>query len=192
MKVVNIDSKIKKKLQESGLLNEMSNLEECDFLVIAEQNGKIIGASGVGGKMHVNTLIVQEKFRNKGIGALLLKDIINESKKRNYPFLIASRDPENMNAVRLHDYFELKPIFQIAYSTNFTRDVIFRSFSKKGDIIKKLLSFFNSKIGTIILILSMKILKNPLFKKVLTYTPEEFPDPDITHSIKNFKKIIHE
>lgn len=191
MKVVNIDSKIKKKLQESGLLNEMSNLEECDFLVIAEQSGKIIGASGVGGKIHVNTLIVQEKFRNKGIGALLLKDIINESKKRNYPFLIASRDPENMNAVRLHDYFKLKPIFQIAYSANFTRDVIFRSFSKKGDIIKKLLTFFNSKIGTIILILSMKILKNSLFKKVLTYTPEEFPDPDITYSIKNFKKIIH-
>ena len=142
MRVVNIDSKMKEKLLESGLLNEMSNLEECDFLVIAEHNGKIIGASGVGGKIHVNTLIIQEKFRNKGIGALLLKDIINESKKRNYPFLIASRDPENMNAVRLHDYFELKPIFQIAYSTNFTRDVIFRSFSKKGDIIKKLLYTF--------------------------------------------------
>jgi ribosomal protein S18 acetylase RimI-like enzyme len=189
MRVVNIDSKMKEKLLESGLLNEMSNLEECDFLVIAEQNGKIIGASGVGGKIHVNTLIVQEKFRNKGIGALLLKDIINESKKRNYPFLIASRDPENMNAVRLHDYFELKAIFQIAYSTNFTRDVIFRSFSKKGDIIKKLLSFFNSKTGTITLILSMKILKNSLFKKVLTYSPEEFPDPNITHCIKNFKKI---
>ena len=189
MKVVNLDSNIKEQLKESGLLDEMSNLETCDFLVIAEHDKKIIGASGIGGKLHVNTLIVQDKFRNKAIGALLLKDVIKEAKKRKYSFISASRDPENLNAVRLHDFFKLEPIFQVRYRKKFTRDVIFRSLNKKGDILKKMLMFFNSKLGTIILIISIKILKKILFKKVLTYSPDEFPDPDIGYSIKNFKKI---
>ena len=49
MKIVDIDLEIKNRLKKSGLLDEMSNLESCDFLVIAEHNGEIIGASGVGG-----------------------------------------------------------------------------------------------------------------------------------------------
>jgi len=189
MKVVNVNSKIKERLTESGLLDEMSNLEACDFLVIVEHDEKIIGASGIGGKLHVNTLIVQDKFRNKAIGALLLKDVIKEAKKRKYSFITASRDPENLNAVRLHDFYKLLPIFQVKYREQFTRDVIFLSFNKKGDIIGKLLMFFNSKIGTAVLVTSMKVLKNSLFKKILTYSPEEFPEPDICFSIKNFEKI---
>lgn len=189
MKIVNVNLEIKNRLKKSGLLDEMSNLESCDFLVIAEYNGQIIGASGIGGKLHVNTLIVQEKFRNKAIGALLLKDIIKESKKRKYPFITASRDPENMNVVKLHNFFELMPIFQVKYRKNLTRDIIFRSFSKKGNIMRSILKLFNSKIGAIILIISIKILKKTLFKKILTYSAEEFPDPDIIFSIKNFEKI---
>jgi predicted GNAT family acetyltransferase len=189
MKIVNINSEIKKQLQVSGLLDEMSNLESCDFLAIIEHNKKIIGASGIGGKLHVNTLIVQDEFRNKGIGAILLKAVIEETKKRKYSFITASRDPENLNAVRLHDFFKLMPIFQVKYREGFTRDVIFCSFNKKGQIFGKFLMFFNSKIGMVILITSIKILKKTLFKKILTYSPEEFPDPDISYSIKNFQKI---
>lgn len=187
--IVDIDLEIIDKLKKSGLLDEMSNLIECDFLVVQEHNGKIIGASGIGGKMHVNTLIVQNEFRNKGIGAFLLKEIIAESKKRKYPFIIASRDPENTNVVKLHDYFQLYPIFQVAYNTDFRRDVIFRSFSKKGDLIRSFLKLFNSKIGSIMLIISIKILKKSLFKKIITYTPEEFPEPDLKYARKNFRKI---
>jgi len=187
--IVDIDLEIIEKLKESGLLNEMSNLTECDFLVVQEHNGKIIGASGIGGKMHVNTLIVQNEFRNKGIGVLLLKDIIAESKERKYPFIIASRDPENVNVVKLHDHFQLYPIFQVAYNIDFRRDVIFRSFSKKGDLIRSLLTLFNSKIGSMMLIIAIKVLKKSLFKKILTYTPEEFPEPDLEYAKKNFRKI---
>ena len=55
--------------------------------------------------------------------------------------------------------------------------------------IKFILKLFNSKIGAIILIMSIKILKKVLFKKILTYSDKEFPDPDIIFSIKNFKKM---
>ena len=90
---------------------------------------------------------------------------------------------------KLHNFFKLMPIFQVKYSENFTRDVIFRSFSNKGNIVRWSLKLFNSKIGTIFLITSIKILKKTLFKKILTYSAEEFPDPDVMFSIKNFKKI---
>jgi len=189
MKVVNVNSEIKKRLKESGLLYKMTNLGECDFLVIDEHDEKIIGASGIGGKLHVHTMIVHDEFRNKGIGSLLLKDTITETKKRKYPFIMASRDPENTSIVKLHNFFELMPIFQVKYKKDFTRDVIFLSFSKKGDIFKKNLMLFNSKIGMVILMTLIKILKKTLFKKILTYSPDEFPDPDVGYSIKNFKKI---
>ncbi len=189
MKIVNVDSKIKERLKESKLSDEMSNLLACDFLVIVEHNKKIIGASGIGGKLHVRTLIVQDKFRNKGLGILLLKAVIEEAKKRKYSFVIASRDPNNPTLVRVHDFLNLMPIFQVQYREKFTRDVLFLSFNKKGEVFRKLLSFFNTKIGTTVLIIFIKILKKILFNSLLTYSPEEFPEPDIRFAIKNFKKI---
>lgn len=189
MKIVNVDSKIKERLKESTLSDEMSNLLACDFLAIIEHDKKIIGASGIGGKFHVRTLIVQDKFRNKGFGILLLKAVIEEAKKRNYSFVMASRNPNNPTLVRVHDFLNLMPIFQVQYRENFTRDVLFLSFNKKGEVFRKLLSFFNSKIGTTVLIIFIKILKKILFNSLLTYSPEEFPEPDIRFAIKNFKKI---
>ena len=189
MKIVNVDSKIKERLKESKLSDEMSNLLACDFLVIVEHNKKIIGASGIGGKLHVRTLIVQDKFRNKGLGILLLKAVIEEAKKRKYSFVIASRDANNPTLVRVHDFLNLMPIFQVQYREKFTRDVLFLSFNKKGEVFGKLLSFFNTKIGTTVLIIFIKILKKILFNSLLTYSPEEFPEPDIRFAIKNFKKI---
>ena len=189
MKIVNVDSKIKERLKESKLSDEMSNLLACDFLVIVEHNKKIIGASGIGGKFHVRTLIVQDKFRNKGLGILLLKAVIEEAKKRKYSFVIASRDPNNPTLVRVHDFLNLMPIFQVQYREKFTRDVLFLSFNKKGEVFRKLLSFFNTKIGTTVLIIFIKILKKILFNFLLTYSPEEFTEPDIRFAITNFKKI---
>ena len=39
------------------------------------------------------------------------------------------------------------------------------------------------------LIIAIKVLKKSLFKKILTYTPEEFPEPDLEYAKKNFRKI---
>ena len=90
--------------------------------------------------------------------------------------------------MKLHDYFNLKPIFQIKYRSNFTRDVVFLEFGSKGKIVRKLLSSFNNKVGIAILAVSLKLLKRTFFRFLLTYPPEEFPDPDISYAIKNFEK----
>jgi len=189
LKIVSVTNEIRKKLKKDGLLDEMSSLANCDFLAIIELNGKIIGASGVGGILHVRTLIVHNEFRNKGIGIKLLEAVIEEAKKRKYSFLTISRDPENLNLVKVHNFFGIKPVFQVKYRPDFTREVICLNFNKKGKLFGKFLQIFNTKIGMSILILSIKISKKFLFKSILTYAPEEFPDPDVLYAVKNFQKL---
>ena len=189
MKIVSVTNEIRKKLKKDGLLDEMSSLANCDFLAIIELNGKIIGASGVGGTLHVRTLLVHNEFRNKGIGYKLHEAVIEEVKKRKYSFFTMSRDPKNLDIVKLHDHFGLKPIFQVKYRPDFTRDVICLNFNKKGELFGKFLQIFNTKIGMSILILSIKISKKFLFKSFLTHVPEEFPDPDVLYAVKNFQKL---
>ena len=68
------------------------------------------------------------------------------------------------------------------------REVGILVFTTKGKIIAKILSIFNTLIGTILLAFILKITK-PLFVTAFTLLPEEFPNPSILHIIKNFKKI---
>lgn len=168
----------------------MKSLEDCEFLAIIEQDGKIVGASGVGGFFHVTSLQILPTFQNKGLGGKLFSATIQEAKKRNYSFLAGSRNPQNLHAVRLHDFFGLNPIFQIRYRPGFIRDVVMLDFNKRGKILRKFLEIFNNKFGMIFLVTMIKIFRKSLFKVLLTYTPEEFPDLDVKYAIKNFKKLI--
>lgn len=188
MKIVNVDNKIIKKLRDSGLSKYMKSLENCDFLVIIEHDDKIVGASGMGGFLHVPSLQIHPNYFNKGLGAKLFGTAIEEAKRRGYSFLLGSRNPQNFNAVRIHNFFGMKPIFQIKYSPEFTRDVIILSFNKRGKAIENLLCIFNSLLGMTVLVLSLRIFKKLLFRS-LTYPPEEFPSPNVIYAIKNFEKI---
>lgn len=189
MRIVDVDDKIKKSLAESRITEEMGSLQNCDFLAIVENDGRIVGASGIGGIFQVLSLQIDPDYFNKGLGPKLLEMVIEEAEKRKYSYISASRNPENVNAVRLHDFFRLRRVFQIQYRPKFIRDVIILEFNNKGKIMRKFLSCFNNIIGMSILVISLKIFRKLLFKSVLTYPPEEFPEPKIIFSIKNFKKI---
>jgi len=189
MKIVEVNKKIRERLRESGLSKEMKSLEFCEFIAIAENAGKIIGASGTGGLFHVVSLQIHPDFVNKGFGGKLLGIVINEAKKRGYSFLAASRDPKNVGAVKLHIRYNLKPVFQIKYRPDFIRDVILLELGSKGRIVRKFLSVFNNKLGMAVFIIAIKLLKKTLFRFMLTYPAEEFPDPDVSFAIKNFEKI---
>jgi len=177
------------KLRESHLLKEMKSLENCDFFAYVEHNGKIIGVNGVGGLFHVPSLQIHPNYVNRGLGVKLFAAVIEETKKRNYSFLSGSRNPENLNVVKIHNFFKLMPILQVHYRPNFVRDVVFLELNNKGKIVRKFLSLFNSKIGIFFLISTIKILRKLLFESLLTYPPDEFPTPDIRFAMKNFKKI---
>ena len=82
MRIVNVDSEIIKELRHSGISKEMKSLESSDWLVLAEVDKKTAGASGPGGLFNFNHIQVIEKFQNKGLGVLLAREVINESRKR--------------------------------------------------------------------------------------------------------------
>lgn len=188
MKIVNINEDIKEKLRASGLSKEMISLEHCDFLVIEEKNGKIIGAGGLGGFLNVPSLQIDTQFQGKGIGKKLLDATIKETKRRGYSFISGSRNPENINAIKLHDFYGFKRIFRIHYSPGIVRDVIILVLSPRGKIVEKFFSLFNNLVGMIIFSICVKIIK-PAFTKLFTLSPEELPDIDILHAIRNFEKL---
>lgn len=189
MRIVDVDNEIIDRLRESGVSSEMKSLESCTFLSIIEHNNKIIGACGIGGLFNVISLQIHPDYQDKGFGGKLLGAVVSEAKRREYSFIAASRNPENLNAVRLHNFFGIKPVFQIKYSSRFTRDVIILELNKRGKLVGGFLRIFNTVLGMTILVCCLKIFRKMLFRSVLTYPPEEFPSPDVSYAIKNFKKI---
>ena len=123
------------------------------------------------------------------MGKKLFKEIVEEAKKKNYSFITDSINPENTPVVKLVRHFGFKPLFRIHYADNLVRDVGILVLKTKGKVMEKILKLFNTKIGIAILAISLKISKSSLFKWILTYPPEEFPDPRIIYIIKNFEKI---
>lgn len=188
MRIVDTDNQIIQKLQESGLSKDMRSLEACDFLVLEEHEGKIIGAGGVGGLFNVPSLQINDEFQGKGLGKILLGATLDEAKRRGYSFISGSRNPENHRAIKLHDLYGFYPIFRIHYSPSIVRDVIILILRPKGKIVLGFLSIFNNIIGAAILASVLKFTK-PFFRGVLTLSPEEFPNPSVTYMIKNFEKL---
>jgi len=188
MRIIDINENIIQELKKSGLYEEMQSLGACDFLVIEEQDGKIIGAGGVGGLFNVPSLQIAGGFQGKGLGKILLGATLDEARRRGYSFISGSRNPENHRAIKLHDLYGFYPIFRIHYSPSIVRDVIILILRPKGKIVSRFLGIFNNIIGMSVLALVLKFTK-PFFRGVLTLSPEEFPDPSVTYMIKNFEKL---
>ncbi|MBS3168831.1 GNAT family N-acetyltransferase [Candidatus Woesearchaeota archaeon] len=188
MKIVDVNNDIKEKLRLSGLSKKMGSLEKCDFLVIEEIDGKIVGAGGLGGFLNVPSLQIDDSYQGKGIGRILIDALFEETRRRGYSYIAGSRNPENFRAIKLHDIHGFKRVFRVHYSSGIVRDVIILVLGSRGKIIKCFFSIFNTLPGTILLAFFLKLVK-PVFGKIFTLPPEEFPDVDIIHMIKNFEKL---
>jgi len=158
------------------------------FLVLEEIDRKIIGAAGIGGLFNVPSLQIHKDFQGKGIGKKLLIELVEEAKRRDYSFLCGSRDPENVRVIKIEDELGFYSVFRMCYSPEITREGVITILKPKGKLVAKLLSIFNTLIGTIILAFVLKVGKS-LFKSIFTLSPDEFPDPDIMYMIRNFQKI---
>ena len=189
MRIVNVDKNFIDKLRESGLSKKMKSLEYCTFLVIEEEKGKIIGASGIGGILNVHSLQIDETVQGRGLGKKLFKKNIEEAKKKGFQYILVSRDPKNIRISKLHSFFGFKPLFKISYSNKITSESLILTLGKKGIILEKTFRIFNNIVGMVFLALFLKIFKSALFKNALTYPPEEFPNPSIRYILKNFEKI---
>jgi len=189
MRVVDVDDNIIQELRNSGLSSEMISLEFCKFLILEEEHGKIVAASGLGGFFNVHSLQILDGYRGKGLGKILFKRTIEEAKKKNYSFTLLSINPENTPIVKLTKSSGFKPLFRIHYADNLVRDAGILVLKTKGKVLEKILKLFNTKIGITILAISLKIFRKFMFSSVLTLQSEEFPSPNLRYIIKNFQKI---
>ena len=55
MKVVDVNNKIIQKLRRSDTSMQLKTLESADWIVIDENDDRIIGAAGMGGLFHVSS-----------------------------------------------------------------------------------------------------------------------------------------
>tara|TARA_A100001037_G_scaffold276394_1_gene275654 strand:- start:501 stop:1067 length:567 start_codon:yes stop_codon:yes gene_type:complete len=188
MKIVNVSDDIISRLRCSDISTKMRSLESCEWLVLEEENGKILGAAGMGGVFHVSGIQIHENAQGKGIGKKIQKELIEESQRKKYSFITVFNDPRNASSVHLHDSLGYEKIFRIHYSEDIVNDVKAISFNKKGDLMIRLLRFFNSKLGMITLAFSLKILKM-FFPKLIIYNEDDLPSPDIRWIINNFEKV---
>lgn len=188
MFIQEMNSKFREKLRKSGLSKEMKSLESCDWIVYEEQDGKIIGAAGVGGLFHVSGIQINKNFHGKGIGKTIQGVVITEAKRRGYSFLTVFNDPRNIASEKMHNSLGYKTIFRIHYSPEIISDVKILTFKLQGKIVEKFLCIFNTRVGIGFLACLLKFSKF-LFPKIILYSEENIPEPSIKCIIKNFEKI---
>jgi len=183
-----MNTKFKEKLRRSGLSKEMKSLESCDFFAIEEENNLVVGAAGLGGLFHVSGIQITEKYRGKGLGKKLQRELVDEAKNREYSFLTVFNDPRNIASENLHNSLGYETVFRINYAEDIINDVKIIVFKKRAIIIKKFLKIFNSKIGMLILGILLKFSRK-IFPKIILYNEENIPKPSIINMIKKFEKI---
>jgi len=188
MRVVNVNQAVIKKLQKSGISSLMKSLESCEWLVIEEENEKIIGAAGIGGFFHFSSIQIIKEFQGKGIGRKIQKELIEQSRNKKYSFIMVLFNPDNLPSVNLHTSLGYKKIFKLKYSEKHINNVCGISFKKNGELFFRLLKIFNTKIGTIFLACVLKIFK-PFFRQLLGYNEKDLPEPNVLWMMKNFEKI---
>jgi len=188
MRVVDVNENSIKDLR-ARLSGQLKSYIECEFLVFEEENGKIIGVSGIGGIFNVHGIKLLEEAQGHGLGKILFSKNIEEAKRRGYSFILASRNPANKRIIKLHDFFGFKRIFRIHYSQDIVSEAIILVLKPKGKIVQKFLGIFNTLSGMIILSISLKISRSLLFTKLLAYNPNKYPNPSIKYIIKNFEKL---
>ena len=188
MRILNVDSKIIKELRRSGISKEMRSLESSDWIVYETIDNQIFGAAGIGGIFHTSSINIHEKFRGKGYGEKIQKELVSEARKRNYSFVTVFVDPRNDASIKMHDGLGYETIFRIHYSKDVIQDIKIIIFKKRGVIVKKFLECFNTKIGIFFLACILKTSRS-LFKKMIAYNEEQVPIPDIKWIIKKFEKI---
>ena len=152
MKVLEVNSEVKRRLFESGITKIMKSIESCDWVVIEEEEegGKVVGAAGLGGLFHVSGIQILKDYSGKGIGKRLQNELVNESKRRGYSFITVFNDPRNMVSAKLHDSLGYETIFRIHYSEEIINDVKAIGFKKKGRFVINFLKIFNSKSGMLL------------------------------------------
>ena len=114
----------------STLKNELSS--DTSKYIVAKLNNEVVGFAGFKvmiDEADIMNIVVKKDSRNQGIGSLLLKELINLSKKSNLSCISLEVMEENYPAIHLYKQFGFE---QCGLRKNYYKD-------KNGIIMKKLL-----------------------------------------------------
>lgn len=192
MRAVELDSSVISKLNEMHMENHFLNtFINSDFLVIEEKDEKIVGVCGVGGLFHIGGIFVLDEHRGSGLGSKLNQFRDNELKNRGYSFFIGTTyttNPHARNISRLLDDRKARPIFSFVLEENFMTTLFIQEFNTRGKIIGNLLSFFNTKFGTLCLAIILKSSQK-FWNRIFLADSKNYKGIDIGYSLKHFKKL---
>lgn len=192
MRAVELDSSVISKLNEMHMENHFLNtFINSDFLVIEEKDEKIVGVCGVGGLFHIGGIFVLDEYRGSGLGSKLNQFRDNELKNRGYSFFIGTTyttNPHARNISRLLDDRKARPIFSFVLEENFMTTLFIQEFNTRGKIIGNLLSFFNTKFGTLCLAIILKSSQK-FWNRIFLADSKNYKGIDIGYSLKHFKKL---
>ncbi len=173
---------------ENHFLNTFIN---SDFLIIEEKDEKIVGVCGVGGLFHIGGIFVLEEYRGSGLGSKLNQFRDNELKNRGYSFFIGTTyttNPHARNISHLLDDRKARSIFSFVLEENFITTLFIQEFNTRGKIIGNLLSFFNTKFGTLCLAIILKSSQK-FWNRIFLADSKNYKGIDIGYSLKHFKKL---
>ena len=112
-------------------------------ILVAEENNKVIGFATFGSfrawpafKYSIeHSVYVDEIYSNKGIGTLLLKEIIKISNEREFATIVAGIDGSNKKSIRMHEKLGFKysgTINKAGYKFGKWLDLVFYQLELKG------------------------------------------------------------
>lgn len=96
----------------SNILKQELENTSC-FYLVAKYKNEIVGFSGVNivlDNADLMNIIVKKNYRNKGIGTILLKELINYCKKQNLKTFTLEVNVTNLIAIMLYENFGFKKI----------------------------------------------------------------------------------
>lgn len=87
--------------------------ENSHFIIAKNENNEIIGFAGLKiiiDEADIMNIVVKKRYRNNGIGSILLENLISYSKSLNLKTVTLEVNDHNLSAIRLYDKFNFDHI----------------------------------------------------------------------------------
>ena len=190
MAIVLINDEIKEILLNSNFSQEfLDNCFNAKFLSIQQIDSKIVGAAFVGGMLNVYGIELDEEFFGRGLWRKLIKEIFSECKRQKISYITGAYKENNLRSIKIHNILKFIPVFTCHYNKKIGKEIaIIYPFTKKGNIVKNLMSFFNTRFGNAVFTMIFVFFR-PFLNKIIPFNENKIPEMDLFYSLKKFEKV---
>ena len=190
MAIVRADGTLVQKLVRAGISDGiLDNCRNSKFLAVRYDGGEIMGVCFVSGFLNNSGTEVSARYRGRGLSRLLLKELLDECRRRKMPFLTGAFKPFNVPSIRAHTGAGYVPVFTFHYSRAEGQEMaLFVPLSRGALLIRQLLRAFDTRVGNAAFALIIKGAR-PLLKILLGFSADVMPRVDLGYGLRNFEKV---